>query len=82
MRSPDPQVMTVGCDPRQRAGFPTWISCSLSRTLPDPMRRNALPLFVPGPAIKELHLPYRLARGEAVYAGKMKWWFSVGAQRS
>jgi len=38
--------------------------------LPEPLRRNPLPLFVPSPAITELHLPYALARTEAVYAGE------------
>jgi carbon-monoxide dehydrogenase large subunit len=38
--------------------------------LPEPLRRNALPLFVPSPAITELHLPYALARTETVYAGE------------
>jgi aerobic carbon-monoxide dehydrogenase large subunit len=38
--------------------------------LPEPLRRNALPLFVPTPAITQLHLPYALARGETVYVGE------------
>jgi aerobic carbon-monoxide dehydrogenase large subunit len=38
--------------------------------LPEPLRRNALPLFVPIPAITELHLPYALASTETVYAGE------------
>ena len=38
--------------------------------LPEPLRRNALPLFVPTPAITELHLPYALAGTETVYAGE------------
>jgi aerobic carbon-monoxide dehydrogenase large subunit len=38
--------------------------------LPEPLRRNALPLFVPSPAITELHLPYALASTETVYAGE------------
>jgi carbon-monoxide dehydrogenase large subunit len=38
--------------------------------LPEPLRRNALPLFVPSPAITELYMPYALASTEAVYAGE------------
>ena len=38
--------------------------------LPEPLRRNPLPLFVPSPAITELRLPYALASTEAVYAGE------------
>src|SRR5262249_53339469 len=38
--------------------------------LPEPLQRNAFPLFVPTPAITELHLPYALARGETAYVGE------------
>jgi aerobic carbon-monoxide dehydrogenase large subunit len=38
--------------------------------LPEPLRRNALPLFVPSPAITELYMPHALASTEAVYAGE------------
>ena len=38
--------------------------------LPEPLRRNALPLFVPSPAITELYMPYALASTETVYAGE------------
>jgi carbon-monoxide dehydrogenase large subunit len=38
--------------------------------LPEAMRKNALPLFVPTPAITELHMPFALAEREAVYAGE------------
>jgi carbon-monoxide dehydrogenase large subunit len=38
--------------------------------LPEPLRTNALPLFVPTPAITQLHMPYALARHETVYAGE------------
>jgi carbon-monoxide dehydrogenase large subunit len=38
--------------------------------LPEPLRRNPLPLFVPSPAITQLHLPYALADRETVYAGE------------
>jgi carbon-monoxide dehydrogenase large subunit len=38
--------------------------------LPQPLRDNALPLFVPNPAITQLHMPYALASTEAVYVGE------------
>ena len=38
--------------------------------LPEPLQKNALPLFVPSPAISELHMPYALARAETVYVGE------------
>jgi len=40
------------------------------KDLPEPLQRNQLPLFVPTPAITELHLPHALARGETVYVGE------------
>jgi carbon-monoxide dehydrogenase large subunit len=38
--------------------------------LPEPIRKNSLPLFVPSPAITQLYMPYALAEREAVYAGE------------
>src|SRR5215470_8573470 len=38
--------------------------------LPEPLQKNALPLFVPSPAISQLHMPYALARAETVYVGE------------
>jgi len=38
--------------------------------LPEALRDNALPLFVPNPAITQLHMPYSLASTEAVYVGE------------
>src|ERR1700730_1372089 len=38
--------------------------------LPEPMRKNALPLFVPSPAITQLYMPYALADRETVYVGE------------
>jgi carbon-monoxide dehydrogenase large subunit len=38
--------------------------------LPEPIRKNSLPLFVPSPAITQLYMPYALADREAVYAGE------------
>ncbi len=38
--------------------------------LPEPIRNNSLPLFVPSPAITQLYMPYALADREAVYAGE------------
>src|SRR5258708_5825342 len=40
------------------------------RALREPLQGTALPVFVPPPATRGLHLPYALARGEAVYAGE------------
>jgi aerobic carbon-monoxide dehydrogenase large subunit len=38
--------------------------------LPEPLRRNSLPLLVPHPAITQIFMPYALASTEASYAGE------------
>jgi aerobic carbon-monoxide dehydrogenase large subunit len=38
--------------------------------LPEPMRKNSLPLFVPSSAITQLYMPYALAGAETVYVGE------------
>jgi carbon-monoxide dehydrogenase large subunit len=38
--------------------------------LPAPLRENALPLFVPNPVIKQLYMPFSLAKDEVCYAGE------------
>src|SRR5437867_3636222 len=38
--------------------------------LPDTLRANALPLFVPHPAITQLFMPMSLADGEVHYVGE------------
>src|SRR5262250_464314 len=38
--------------------------------LPETLRRNALPLFVPHPAITQLRMPYSLASEETHYVGE------------
>src|SRR5262245_46862717 len=38
--------------------------------LPEPLRKNSLPLFVPHPAITQLFMPYALAHTEVCYVGE------------
>src|SRR5947208_863267 len=38
--------------------------------LPEPLRGNSLPLFVPHPAIAQLFMPYALAGAEVCYVGE------------
>jgi len=38
--------------------------------LPEALRKNSLPLFVPHPAITQLRMPYALANGETHYVGE------------
>jgi aerobic carbon-monoxide dehydrogenase large subunit len=70
VRSPHPHAMIRDVRTQAARRHPGVHLVLAFADLPEPMRRNALPLFVPSPAIKELHLPYALARDEAVYAGE------------
>jgi aerobic carbon-monoxide dehydrogenase large subunit len=70
VRSPHPhaKILAVRADAaRALAGVHLVLAFA---DLPEPLRRNALPLFVPSPGITELHLPYALAGSETVYAGE------------
>ena len=70
VRSPHPhaKILAVRADAaRALAGVHLALAFA---DLPEPLRRNALPLFVPTPAITELYMPYALASTETVYAGE------------
>jgi aerobic carbon-monoxide dehydrogenase large subunit len=70
VRSPHPhaKILAVRADAaRKLAGVHLVLAFA---DLPEPLRRNALPLFVPSPAITELYMPYALASTETVYAGE------------
>jgi aerobic carbon-monoxide dehydrogenase large subunit len=70
VRSPHPhaKILSLRADAaRKLAGVHLVLAFA---DLPEPLRRNALPLFVPSPAITELYMPYALASTETVYAGE------------
>ncbi len=69
VRSPHPHAEIRGIDSSAAKAVQGVHLVLGFKDLPEPLQRNALPLFVPTPAITELHLPYALARGEAVYVG-------------
>jgi aerobic carbon-monoxide dehydrogenase large subunit len=70
VRSPHPHAKIRGIDTSTAKAL-KGVHLALGFTdLPEPLQRNALPLFVPTPAITELHLPHALARGETVYVGE------------
>src|SRR5258708_19350674 len=70
VRSPHPHGKVGGIDTSAATAL-KGVQLVLGFTdLPEALQRNALPLFVPTPAITELRLPYALARGEAVYVGE------------
>ena len=70
VRSPHPHARILGVDAaaaRRLAGVHLVLAFA---DLPEQLRKNALPLFVPSPAITELYMPYALADRETVYAGE------------
>ena len=70
VRSAYPHAMIRGID-TAAAKAHTGVHLVLTfADLPDELRQNALPLFVPSPAITQLHMPFALANREAVYAGE------------
>jgi carbon-monoxide dehydrogenase large subunit len=70
VRSPHPHAKIRGIDTSAARALPGVHLVLGFKDLPEPLQRNALPLFVPTPAITELHLPYALARRETVYVGE------------
>jgi len=70
VRSPHPHARIGGIDTSAARALPGVHLVLGFEDLPAPLQRNALPLFVPTPAITELHLPYALAHRETVYVGE------------
>jgi aerobic carbon-monoxide dehydrogenase large subunit len=70
VRSSHPHARIRGVDTAAAKAVPGVHLVLAFADLPGPLRRNALPLFVPSPAIKELYLPYALASAETVYVGE------------
>jgi aerobic carbon-monoxide dehydrogenase large subunit len=70
VRSPHPHAKILGLRTAAARALPGVHLVLASADLPEPLRRNALPLFVPSPAITELYMPYALASSEVVYAGE------------
>ena len=70
VRSPHPHAKIRGVRTAAARALPGVHLVLAFADLPEPLRRNALPLFVPSPAITELYMPYALASTETVYAGE------------
>jgi carbon-monoxide dehydrogenase large subunit len=70
VRSAHPHAMIRGIDAAAARKLPGVHAVVTFADLPEPVRKTALPLFVPSPAITQLHLPYALAEKETVYAGE------------
>jgi carbon-monoxide dehydrogenase large subunit len=70
VRSAYPHAYIRGIDAAAAQKLPGVHAVVTFAELPEPVRKTALPLFVPSPAITQLYLPYALAEKETVYAGE------------
>jgi carbon-monoxide dehydrogenase large subunit len=70
VRSAYPHANIRGIDAAAVRKLPGVHAVLAFADLPEPVRKTALPLFVPSPAITQLYLPHALAETEAVYAGE------------
>jgi carbon-monoxide dehydrogenase large subunit len=70
VRSAHPHAHIRGIDAAAARKLPGVHVVVTFADLPEPVRNTPLPLFVPSPAITQLHLPHALAEKETVYAGE------------
>jgi aerobic carbon-monoxide dehydrogenase large subunit len=69
VRSPFAHAMINSIDKSAAQSAPGVHAVFCFEDLPEPLQQ-AIPLLVPNPAIKELHMPYVLAKDEVCYAGE------------
>jgi len=70
LRSPHPHAAIRGIDKTRALALPGVHAVVTHADLPESMRRQTVPLLVPNPAIKQVYMPYCLARDEVCFAGE------------
>jgi aerobic carbon-monoxide dehydrogenase large subunit len=70
LRSPHPHAAIRGIDKTRALALPGVHAVVTYADLPESMRRQTVPLLVPNPAIKQVYMPYCLARDEVCFAGE------------
>jgi aerobic carbon-monoxide dehydrogenase large subunit len=70
LRSPHAHAMIRGIDKRRALALPGVHAVVTHADLPESMRRQTVPLLVPSPAIKQVYMPYCLAKDEACFVGE------------
>src|SRR6267143_6792942 len=70
LRSPYAHAMIRGIDKSAALAFPGVQAVFTYADLPEPMRRQTVPLLVPSPTIKQGFMPYCLAKDEACFVGE------------
>ncbi|MGH6771772.1 MAG: xanthine dehydrogenase family protein molybdopterin-binding subunit [Xanthobacteraceae bacterium] len=70
LRSPHGHAAIRGIDAREALALPGVHAVFAYRDLPESMRRQTVPLLVPSPTIKQVFMPYCLAKDEACFVGE------------
>src|SRR5436305_11707567 len=70
LRSPHAHAAIRAIDKRAALALAGVHAVVTYADLPEPMRRQTVPLMVPSPAIKQVFMPYCLARDEACFVGE------------
>ena len=70
VRSPYAHARVGRIDKSAALALPGVHTVIVYADLPEPVRRQTLPLLVPHPAIRQPRMPYALAKDEVVYAGE------------
>ncbi|HEU5276450.1 MAG TPA: xanthine dehydrogenase family protein molybdopterin-binding subunit [Xanthobacteraceae bacterium] len=70
LRSPHAHALIRGIDKRGALALPGVHAVVTHADLPESMRRQTVPLLVPSPAIKQVYMPYCLAKDEACFVGE------------
>lgn len=69
LRSPHPHAGIRSIDKTRALAQPGVHAVVTYADLPEPMRNQKVPLLVPSPAIKQLYMPYCLAKDEVCFVG-------------
>ena len=69
LRSPFPHARINGIDTSAALALPGVHAVLTYHDLPDSMQRQTIPLLVPNPAIRQLHMQHCLAKDEVCYVG-------------
>ena len=70
VRSQHPHALIKSVDAAEARKLPGVVAVLTQADLPEPMRDRTLPLYVPHPAIKQIHMPRPLAKDEVRFVGE------------
>src|SRR5262249_61814705 len=69
-RSPHPPAGIRGIDTPRALALPGVHAVITYADLPESMQKQTVPLLVPNPAIKQVYMPYCLAKDEVCFVGE------------